>query len=73
MGIRVGLILFFQPSSPPEFLAGPEFDSGESQRQPLDRYREARMHQDAANRMRPQRARRLVAPTVDALRDADRF
>src|SRR5689334_12480022 len=46
--------LFLECSGPLEFLAGPEFDGRQPKRKPLGCYREARMHQDAANRVRSQ-------------------
>src|SRR5256885_1174110 len=64
--------LALERGSPFEFLPGPEFDGCQSQRHPLSRYREARMHQDPANRVRSQ-ATLLVSPAVYALGDADRL
>src|SRR6266403_1526951 len=64
--------LLFERSGPLELLPGPEFDRRQSERHPLGRYRQARMHQDAANRVRSQ-ATRLVATAVDGLGDADRL
>ena len=63
--------LFLERGGPFEFLSGPEFDGRQPERQPLGCYREARMHQDAANRVRSQ-ASRLVPSTVDALGYPDR-
>lgn len=63
--------LLFKRGSPLEFLPGPEFDGRQSKRQPLGRYRQARVHQDAANRVRSQAAG-LVPAAVYALGDPDR-
>ena len=53
-----------------ELLARPELDGRQSQRQPFGRHRETRMHQDAANRVRPHPAS-LVPAAVDAFRRTD--
>ena len=66
---RIDLLL--ERGGPFEFLPGPEFDGRQPERQPLGRHRQARMHQDAADRVRSQ-ATRLVPPAVYALGDADR-
>src|SRR4029077_11964194 len=67
---RIDLLL--ERGGPFEFLPGPEFDGRQSEWQPFGFHREARMHQDAANRVQPQAAR-LVPSAVDALGDADRL
>ena len=67
-----GVNLLLECSGPFEFLAGPEFDGRQSQWPSLGRYHEARMHQDAANRVRSE-ATLLVSPAVDALRYTDRL
>ena len=64
--------LFLERGGPFEFLSGPEFDGRQPERQPLGCYREARMHQDAANRVRSQ-ATRLVPSAVYVLGYADRL
>ena len=64
--------LFLERGGPFEFLSGPELDGRQPERQPLGRHREARMHQDAANRVRPQ-ATLLVPSAVYALGYADRI
>src|SRR5271157_2017141 len=64
--------LFLKRGGPSEFLPGPEFDGCQPERHTLDRNRQARMHQDAANRVRSQ-ATRLVPSTVYALGDTDRL
>src|ERR1700680_1090252 len=64
--------LFLQRCSPFELLPGPEFDGRQPKRQSLGRYRKARMHQDAADRMRSQPPR-LVASTIYTFGDADRL
>ena len=66
---RINLLL--ERGGPLEFLPSPEFDSRQSKRQPFSRHRQARVHQDAANRVRSQAAR-LVPAAVYALRDPDR-
>jgi hypothetical protein len=63
---------FLERGGPFEFLSGPEFDGRQPERQALGRYREARMHQDAANRVRSQ-ATLLVPSAVYVLGYADRF
>src|SRR4030088_3593441 len=72
MGTRVGLIFFLSAAVPFEFLAGPELDRRQSEWQALGRYHEARMHQDAANRVRSEAAR-LVSSAVYALGYAGRL
>jgi hypothetical protein len=67
---RVDLLL--ECGRPFEFLAGPELDRRQSEWQALGRYHEARMHQDAANRVRSEAAR-LVSSAVYALGYADRL
>src|SRR5229473_7743961 len=67
---RIDLLL--ERGGPFEFLPGPEFDGRQPEWNTLDRNREARMHQDAANRVRSQTTR-LVPSTVYALGDADRL
>ena len=64
--------LFLERGGPFEFLSGPEFDGRQPERQPLGCYREARMHQDAANRVRSQTTR-LVLSAVYVLGYADRL
>jgi hypothetical protein len=63
--------LFLKGGCPLELFPGPELNGRQPERHALDRNREARMHQDAANRVRSQ-ATRLVPTTVYALGDADR-
>src|SRR5712691_7538032 len=46
--------LFLERGGPFEFLPSPEFDGRQPEWNTLDRNREARMHQDAANRVRSQ-------------------
>src|SRR4029077_19663461 len=64
--------LLFKRCRPLEFLPGPELNGRQPQRHTLDCNCEARMHQDAANRMRSE-ATRLIPSTVYTLGDADRF
>ena len=64
--------LLFKRCRALEFLASPELNGRQPQRHPVDCNREARMHQDAANRVRSE-ATRLILSTVYALGDADRF
>jgi len=64
--------LLFKRCRPLEFLPGPEFNGRQPQRHTLDCNCKARMHQDAANRVRSE-ATRLAPSTVYALGDADRF
>src|SRR5258708_4840592 len=66
---RIDLVL--DRGGPFEFLSGPEFDGRQPERQPFDRHRGARVHQDAAKRVRSQTPR-LVPSAVDALRYPDR-
>ena len=64
--------LLFKRCRPLEFLPGPELNGRKPQRHPFDCNREARMHQDATNRVRSE-ATCLIPSTVYALGDADRF
>jgi hypothetical protein len=64
--------LFLERGGRFECFPSPEFDGRQPERQPLGCYREARMHQDAAHRVRSQAAR-LIPSTVYVLRDADRL
>src|SRR5260370_899965 len=66
---RIDLLL--ERGSAFEFLPGPEFDGRQPEWQPFGRHREARMHQNAANRVRSQTPR-LVPSAVYALRYPDR-
>lgn len=66
------IVLLFKRCRPLEFLPGPELNGRQPQRHTLDCNCEARMHQDAANRVRSE-ATRLIPSTVYALGDADRF
>src|SRR5882724_5652449 len=47
---RIDLLL--ERRGPFEFLPGPEFDGRQPEWQPFGRHREARVHQDAADRVR---------------------
>ncbi|MGY3622449.1 phage integrase N-terminal SAM-like domain-containing protein [Bradyrhizobium sp. USDA 10063] len=49
-GLRVSQVVSFQRRRPLELLAGPELDCRQTERKPLGRHGEARMHQDAALR-----------------------
>ena len=66
---RIDLLL--ERGGPFEFLPGPEFDGGQPEWQPFGRHCEARVHQDAANRVRSH-APGLVPSAVDALGYPDR-
>jgi hypothetical protein len=72
MGTRVGLIfrLSWAPGSAPEFVAVPEFDSGQTEGKSLFGNDQAGMHQYPADRMMPQPAI-LVAAAVDVLGKAE--
>src|SRR5208283_1462152 len=61
----------FQRIAPFELLACPELDCGQSQGQTFGRYRQAGMHQDAADGVM-QRASLLVLAHVRFVEDADR-
>ncbi len=64
--------LLFKRCRPLEFLPGPELNGRQPQRHSFNCNREARMHQDAANRVRSE-ATCLIPSTVYAFGDADRF
>jgi hypothetical protein len=63
---------FLKRRQPLEFLAGPELGGGKTKRQPLTRDCKTRMHQDAANSVRPE-ASGLVAAAIHTLRYPDGF
>lgn len=65
-----GIDLLLERVGALELLARPELDCRQPERQPFCRHREARMHQDAANRVRSHPAF-LVPAAVDAFRRAD--
>ena len=67
---RIDLLL--ERGGPLELLPGPEFHRRQPERQTLGRHRQARVHQDAADRVRSQ-ATGLVPAAVDALGDPDRL
>ena len=64
--------LLLERGGPLELLPGPEFYCRQPKRQTLARHRQARVHQDAADRVRSQ-ATGLVPAAVDALGDPDRL
>src|SRR5450759_69366 len=62
---RVDLLL--ESFRPPEFLSCPEFDRSEPERQPVARHGKTRMHQNAANSVRPE-ATGFIPSAVNSLR-----
>lgn len=72
MEIRVGLIFFLSAAVPLKFFRVQHLTAASPSGTPSIVTREARMHQDAANRVRSEAAR-LIPSTVYAVGDADRF